>query len=55
MIIKIIGLIIGILILGAGIYYLAKEKHDPESKKIYTVASVIGAILAAVCAVLLFI
>ena len=55
MIIKIIGLIIGILILGAGIYYLAKEKNDPESKKIYTFASGIGAILAAVCAVLLFI
>ena len=49
------GFIIGILILGAGIYYLAKEKNDPESKKIYTIVSVIGAILAAVCAVLLFI
>lgn len=33
MAIKIIGLIIGILVLGAGIYYLIKEKHDPESKK----------------------
>lgn len=29
----IIGLIIGILILAAGIYYLAKEKDDAESKK----------------------
>ena len=29
MVIKIIGLIIGILVLGAGVYYLAKEKHDP--------------------------
>ena len=28
MLVKIIGLIIGILVLGAGIYYLAKEKHD---------------------------
>ena len=52
---KIIGLIIRILVLGAGIYYLAKEKHDPESKKIYTVISVIGGVVAAVCAVLLFI
>ena len=50
---KIIGLIIGILVLGAGIYYLAKEKHDPESKKIYAVVSIIGGGLAAACALLL--
>ena len=55
MAIKIIGLIIGVLVLGAGIYYLAKEKHDPESKKIYTIVSAVGSIIAAVCAVLLFI
>ena len=48
-----IGLVIGLLVLGAGIYYLAKEKHDPESKKIYTVVSVIGGVVAIVCAVLL--
>lgn len=54
MAIKIIGLIIGVLVLGAGIYYLAKEKHDPESKKIYTIVSVIGGMITAVCAVLLF-
>ena len=51
MIVKIIGLIIGLLVLGAGICYLVKEKQDPESRKIYTVVSVIG----AVCAVLLFV
>lgn len=55
MVIKIIGLIIGILVLGAGVYYLAKEKHDPESRKIYTVVSVVGGIIAAACAVLLFV
>ena len=49
MTIKIIGLIIGILVLGTGVYYLAKEKHDPEYKKIYTVISVIGGIITAVC------
>ena len=43
--VKIIGLIIGILILGAGAYYLVKEKQDPESRKIYTIVSVIGAVL----------
>lgn len=54
MAIKIIGLIIGVLVLGAGIYYLAKEKHDPESKKSYSIVSVIGGVITAVCAVLLF-
>lgn len=53
MAVKIIGLIIGILVLIAGIYYLAKEKHDPESKKIYSIVSVIGGIVAVVCALLL--
>lgn len=54
MTIKIIGLIIGILVLGTGVYYLAKEQHDPESKKIYTVISVIGGIITAVCAGMLW-
>ena len=53
MAVKIIGLIIGILVLGAGIYYLVREKHDQESRKIYTIVSVIGGIVAAVCAILL--
>ena len=55
MVIKLIGLIIGALILGAGIYDLIKEKHDPESKKIYTITCVLGGVVAAVCAVLLVI
>lgn len=55
MAVKIIGLIVGVLVLGTGIYYLAKEKHNPESKKIYAVVSAAGRILAAVCAVMLFI
>ena len=54
MLVKLVGLIIGILVLGAGIYYLAKEKHDAESRKIYTIASVIGGVICAVSAVLLF-
>ena len=53
MAVKIIGLIIGILVLCSGIYYLVKEKHDPESKKIYTIVSVVGGVIAAVCAALL--
>lgn len=53
MAIKIIGLIIGILILCAGMFYLVKEKSDPESKKIYSVISGIGAIISVVCVLLL--
>ena len=53
MITKIIGLIIGILVLAAGVYYLIKEKNDPESKKIYSVVSVIGGAVAVFCALLL--
>ena len=53
MAVKIIGLIIGVLVLGMGLYYRAKEKYDLESKKIYTVVSVIGAAVAVVCLLLL--
>ena len=53
MVIKIIGLIIGVLILFAGIYYLVKEKNDSESKKIYTIISIIGGLIAVVCVLLL--
>ena len=51
--VKIIGLIIGLLILFAGIYYLAKEKSDSESRKIYSVVSAVGAIMTVVCILLL--
>ena len=55
MAIKIIGIIIGVLVLGAGISYGAKEKNDPESRKIYTIISVAGGVIAAVCAALLLV
>lgn len=48
MTIKVVGLIVGILIVCAGIYYLTQEKEDPESWKIYGVISVIGAVIAVV-------
>ena len=54
MTIKIIGIIIGVLVLAAGIYYHAQEMDDPQSRKIYTIISVVGGVLAAVCALLLF-
>ena len=48
MAIAIIGIIIGaMMILGAGIYYLAKEKTDREARKIYTITTVAGALILA--------
>ena len=55
MVIKIIAIVIGILILGAGLYYLSKEKHDPESRKIYGVVSAVGAVVTVVAAILLLV
>ena len=52
---KIIGLVIGILVLAAGVYYLGKEKNDPESRKIYGVISAVGGVVAVVCALLIII
>ena len=53
MVIKIIALIIGVLILGAGLYYLSKEKRDPESRKIYGIVSAVGGVVAVAAALLL--
>ena len=33
----------------AGIYYLKKEKNDADSKKIYTVITVVGVIIVIAC------
>ena len=46
MIVAIIALIIGILVAGAGIYYVTKEKEDAESRKIYTIIAVVGVVIA---------
>lgn len=42
MLVKIIALLIGILIMGAGIYYLVAEKNDKESRKIYLITTIVG-------------
>lgn len=46
MMVEIIAGLIGIMLVCAGAYYLIKEKHDAESKKIYTVTLLIGAVIA---------
>lgn len=45
MIFNIIALLVGLLIFGAGIYYLLKEKEDSESKKIYGVTIAVGVVI----------
>lgn len=47
MTITIIGIIIVAMILGAGIYYLAKEKTDREARKIYTITTIAEALVLA--------
>lgn len=54
MILKIIGVLIGILLVGFGGYYLIKEKKDKESRKIYGITTVVGVILLLASALLLF-
>lgn len=53
MIIKILGAVIGLLVLVAGIYYLVKEKNDKDSKKIYSIISIIGTVMLIISTVLL--
>ncbi len=45
MIFNIIGLVIGLAILIAGVFYLVKEKNDKESVKIYGIISAAGAVI----------
>ncbi|MCD8357109.1 MAG: hypothetical protein LUE11_11160 [Clostridia bacterium] len=45
MIFNVIGLVIGIMVLGASVYYLAKEKDDAESKKIYSITTGVGVVI----------
>ena len=37
--------LIGIAVLLAGLFYMVKEKNDPESRKIYMITAVIGAVI----------
>ncbi len=55
MIFFIIGLIIGILILAFGAYYLVKESHDADSRKIYGIATAVGVIITVFMLIKLFV
>lgn len=52
---KVIGLLIGLLIFCLGLYYLIKEKEDKESRTIYLVTTVVGAVVAIAALILLLV
>lgn len=43
--ITILFLICGLIVLAGGIYYLLKEKQDKESRKIYAITVLVGALI----------
>ena len=45
MIFNVAGLVIGLAILIAGVFYLIKEKNDKESVKIYGTISAVGGVI----------
>ena len=54
MIISAVVLLAGLAILAGGAYYLVKEREDRESRKIYLITIVVGAVVAVGGAVYLF-
>ncbi len=55
MIFNVIGILIGLAILIAGVYYFIKERADRESRKIYAVVSVIGVLILVGMAIKVFV
>ncbi len=53
MIWSIVFLIIGIMIVVAGIYYFVREKSDPMSRKIYGIVSIVGVVIAVAATIIL--
>ena len=54
MIKAICGIVIGLLVLCTGLFYLFKEKSDKESLKIYSIISGAGFAVALISTILLF-
>lgn len=46
MILNIVILLVGLLILGGGLYYLAKSPGDRVSRRIYGITALVGAVIA---------
>ncbi|MCD7951250.1 MAG: hypothetical protein LUG12_13530 [Erysipelotrichaceae bacterium] len=54
MIFNVIGLLVSVMILGGGLYYLLQSKDDKESRNIYLIISLIGAIATIIFIIRLF-
>ena len=54
MLFNVVGLIVGVVILIAGIINLVKEKDDAESRKIYGIISLVGIVITVFMIVRLF-
>lgn len=54
MMFEIVALLVGVLLVGGGLYYLTAEKSDHEARKIYKITLVAGVIIAAAAAAKLF-
>lgn len=55
MILNIIILLVGLLIFGGGLYYLLKERVDRQSRNIYGITTVVGAVIIIAVVVKAFI
>ncbi|MDO4315002.1 MAG: hypothetical protein Q4C45_04440 [Oscillospiraceae bacterium] len=55
MILSIIILLVGLLILGGGLYYLVKAPADQESRRIYGITAAVGAVIVIAAVVKMFI
>ena len=51
MMVSVLLVLVGIMLLGAGLYYRSKNKQDAESRKVYGITALIGVVVLAVGAV----
>lgn len=55
MMVERIAVVIGVMLIAAGAYYRIKERHDRESRNIYSITLVIGAVITVGALVKIFV
>ncbi len=48
MMVSVLLVLVGIMLLGAGLYYRSKNKQDAESRKVYGITALVGVVVLAV-------
>lgn len=48
MMVSVLLVLVGLMLLGAGGYYLSKNKQDAESRKVYGITALVGVVVLAV-------